>query len=390
MAKIDWTFINESGTELNRYIATNVVTGEQITFRLLRNPNVIDFVQGTPLDAEKMNSLKDAINQNYDEFTTLNTKVTNLGKQVETNGKDISSMSTSLGNHNDRISANATNIMNNANNISNNSNNISNLQKSVENLNDTIIEVQEENSVINLGECGDPSSATNSTLNTILTQGIYKFTDAEYTYLMLVYSEGSTYTVQHVYFTDVAKTFLSKYERVSYNNGSSWSVKSYTGVSKDYVDTKANNINFAINDLETYVDGEINLAKEYVEEKTQKYEHNVVLYYYLNNNPNFIEPKDVLINVKILNTNSNEMSIGDFKSYILTLPKKTVSGVTKFIQATGIYYKPLNDAQGNYEYGTIFGVYNAITNTNLGIKTIYGEYDYSYSKLTLMDTVIEI
>lgn len=236
MAKIDWVFQNENGTNLNRYIATNVATGEKVTFDLLRGANIS--IAGTPLDAITMNSLINAINENYDEFTTLNTKVTNIGKQVETNAKDISSINKTLGNHDNRISANATNIRNNATNISNNSNNISELQKSVENLNDTIIEVQEENSIINLGECGDPSSATNTTLNTILTQGIYKFTDAEYTYLMLVYSEGSTYTVQHVYFTDVAKTFLSKYERVSYNNGSSWSVKGYAGASKDYVDTQ--------------------------------------------------------------------------------------------------------------------------------------------------------
>lgn len=379
MAKIDWVFQNEIGTNLNRYIATNVSTGEKITFDLLRGGNIS--IVGTPLNAKNLNSLINAINENYDEFTTLNTKVTNIGKQVVTNTKDISSINTTLGNHNDRISANATNIRNNANNIDTNTNNISELQKSVENLNDTIIEVQEDNSVINLGDCGSPSSTTNSILNSIMTQGLYKFTNSSWTYLMSVYTPTSSYVVQHIFSVDGAGTFLKKLERVSYDSGSSWTVKSYSAAKKDYVDTKISKVESSTKD---YVDNKFNSIG------IKKYEHNVVLYYYLNNNPNFIEPKDVLINVKILNTNSNEMSIGDFKSYILTLPKKTVSGVTKFIQATGIYYKPLNDAQGNYEYGTIFGVYNAITDTNLGIKTIYGEYDYSYSKLTLMDTVIEI
>lgn len=236
MAKIDWVFQNENGTNLNRYIATNVATGEKVTFDLLRGANIS--IAGTSLDAFTMNSLINAINENYDEFTTLNTKVTNIGKQVETNTKDISSMSTSLGNHNDRISANATNIMNNANNIDTNINNISKLQKSVENLNDTIIEVQEENSIINLGECGDPSSTTNTTLNTIVTQGIYKFTNGNQSYLMLIYKPSDKYIIQHIYSANGTGGFLAKFERSTPNAGASWSVKGYAGASKDYVDTQ--------------------------------------------------------------------------------------------------------------------------------------------------------
>ena len=238
MAKIDWVFQNENGTNLNRYKATNVATGEVITFDLLRNANIS--IVGTPLDSANLNSLINAINENYDEFTTLNTKVTNFGKQVESNAKDISSMSTALGNHNDRISANANNIRNNANNIDTNTNNISELQKSVENLNDTIIEVQQENSIINLGECGNPSIPNNTTLNSIITNGIYKFTNGGTNYLMIVYAPSSYYIVQHIFNSTGSGTFLSKYERVS-NNGVSWSVKSYTGVSKDYVDTQITN-----------------------------------------------------------------------------------------------------------------------------------------------------
>ena len=37
MAKINWVFQDESGTNLNRYIATNVATGEEITFDKLES-----------------------------------------------------------------------------------------------------------------------------------------------------------------------------------------------------------------------------------------------------------------------------------------------------------------------------------------------------------------
>lgn len=64
MAKITWTFKNEEGTNLNRYIATNVSTGEKITFDLLRGGNIS--VVGTPLNAENLNALITAINACYD------------------------------------------------------------------------------------------------------------------------------------------------------------------------------------------------------------------------------------------------------------------------------------------------------------------------------------
>lgn len=64
MAKITWTFKNEEGTNLNRYIATNVSTGEKITFDLLRGGNIS--VVGTPLNAENLNALITSINACYD------------------------------------------------------------------------------------------------------------------------------------------------------------------------------------------------------------------------------------------------------------------------------------------------------------------------------------
>ena len=65
MGKINWNFQDEQGTNLNRYIATNVATGEQFTFDLLRNGQIS--VVGTPLNADNLNDLIKAINNNYDD-----------------------------------------------------------------------------------------------------------------------------------------------------------------------------------------------------------------------------------------------------------------------------------------------------------------------------------
>lgn len=64
MAKINWVFQDEQGTNLNRYRATNVETGEEVVFDLLRGGNIS--VVGTPLNAENLNSLVNAINDLYD------------------------------------------------------------------------------------------------------------------------------------------------------------------------------------------------------------------------------------------------------------------------------------------------------------------------------------
>lgn len=91
MAKITWVFQNESGTNLNRYIATNVITGEEITFDLLRGANIS--VVGTPLNAEKLNSLITAINACYDELDNLSKTMTTLHEQ-STSYTDSKSAST--------------------------------------------------------------------------------------------------------------------------------------------------------------------------------------------------------------------------------------------------------------------------------------------------------
>lgn len=123
MAKIEWVFQDESGTNLNRYIATNVNTGEKITFDLLRGGNVR--IVGTPLNASNLNSLITAINNNYDEIATLKTSVSTNSSKItlletdNTNNKNtISALGKGLTNAESRISTNATNIQTNAGDIS--------------------------------------------------------------------------------------------------------------------------------------------------------------------------------------------------------------------------------------------------------------------------------
>ena len=63
MSKIDFRFQDEQGTNLNRYIATNVENGERMTLDLLRGA-IISAI-GTPLNAEKLNALIEGINESY-------------------------------------------------------------------------------------------------------------------------------------------------------------------------------------------------------------------------------------------------------------------------------------------------------------------------------------
>ena len=137
MAKINWVFQDESGTNLNRYIATNVETGEEIIFDLLRGGNIS--VVGTPLNAEKLNELVSAINSNYDSILSLqknvSTNSTTIGKlqlDVSKNSNDISAINTSIiennKNINGKINANSTAISNAQKDISQQGNSILSLQ----------------------------------------------------------------------------------------------------------------------------------------------------------------------------------------------------------------------------------------------------------------------
>lgn len=60
MAKLNITFVDELGSNLNRYKAIDVNTGDEYLFDLSRNGTIT--TQGTPLNAENMNLIVQAIN----------------------------------------------------------------------------------------------------------------------------------------------------------------------------------------------------------------------------------------------------------------------------------------------------------------------------------------
>ena len=60
MAKLNITFVNEVGNNLNRYKAIDVNTGDEYLFDLSRNGTIT--TPGTPLNAEIMNAIVEAIN----------------------------------------------------------------------------------------------------------------------------------------------------------------------------------------------------------------------------------------------------------------------------------------------------------------------------------------
>ena len=99
MAKINWTFQDESGTNLNRYIATNVNTGEKITFDLLRGANIT--IIGTPLNAEKLNQIIKSINEAYNLIQDLDEEKNVLYKHnINIYGQDCDIYLTLLDNNN--------------------------------------------------------------------------------------------------------------------------------------------------------------------------------------------------------------------------------------------------------------------------------------------------
>ena len=63
MAKLNITFVNEVGNNLNRYKAIDVNTGDEYLFDLSRNGTIT--TPGTPLNAEIMNAIVQAINEQF-------------------------------------------------------------------------------------------------------------------------------------------------------------------------------------------------------------------------------------------------------------------------------------------------------------------------------------
>ena len=71
MAKLNITFVNEVGNNLNRYKAIDVNTGEEYLFDLSRNGTIT--TPGTPLNAEIMNAIVQAINEHFSNLVvTIN------------------------------------------------------------------------------------------------------------------------------------------------------------------------------------------------------------------------------------------------------------------------------------------------------------------------------
>lgn len=110
MAKIDWKFKDEVGTNLNRYKATNVNTGEEKTLDLVRNANIT--TSGTLLNAQNLNVLIDAINSN--------------ANNIEGNGNDIADLQDYTDEINNKVSTNTNDISNLKKQINTSNTNIAN------------------------------------------------------------------------------------------------------------------------------------------------------------------------------------------------------------------------------------------------------------------------
>lgn len=138
MAKIEWVFQDESGANLNRYIATNVATGERITFDLLRGAIIQQGQEGTPLNASTLNSLITAINSNFDEITTLKqsvaTNTSNIAtntSNIEANAKSILVLDTRTTTMGEVVEANTASIKSNTSAITKFTTNLTNTNKLV-------------------------------------------------------------------------------------------------------------------------------------------------------------------------------------------------------------------------------------------------------------------
>ena len=67
MAKVNFNFQDELGSNLNRYLAKDVTSGIEYTFDLNRKATITK--NGTPLNASNLNQLVNAINDNVDEIS---------------------------------------------------------------------------------------------------------------------------------------------------------------------------------------------------------------------------------------------------------------------------------------------------------------------------------
>ena len=89
MAKIDWTFVDEVGTNLNRYIATDGDSGVTYDFFLMRNAEISQV--GTSLNASNLNQLISSINTLYDKTSTIDTSINTINSNITTINNNFSS-----------------------------------------------------------------------------------------------------------------------------------------------------------------------------------------------------------------------------------------------------------------------------------------------------------
>ena len=80
MSKVNFTFKDEVGTNLNRYEATNISNGQKQTLDLVRKANIQ--TNGTLLNASNLNALITAINDNVDNISENSKNITRIVKDL--------------------------------------------------------------------------------------------------------------------------------------------------------------------------------------------------------------------------------------------------------------------------------------------------------------------
>ena len=73
MAKVNFNFQDELGSNLNRYLARDVTSGIEYTFDLNRKATITQ--NGTPLNALNLNKLINAINDNDDNIDNISKRI---------------------------------------------------------------------------------------------------------------------------------------------------------------------------------------------------------------------------------------------------------------------------------------------------------------------------
>ena len=226
MARINWVFQNESGTNLNRYKATNVLTGEVVIFDLLRDSNIN--VVGTPLSAENLNQLINAINSMSVEIYGHDNAFENVESDIEELNKKANDAIVNIAELNEKANDAIVDIAGLINSV----------KELQENQNQSNSQITQINNY-NLGTLSEnPTSTTNSVLNNISKSGFYNFIYSSKTYIMFVHYES--YPTQTQIILQQNSTGLVLIKRVK--SGTSWAVsKSGNLATENFVNTEIEN-----------------------------------------------------------------------------------------------------------------------------------------------------